>query len=437
MNMHVMGLLVSIVEQRMVPIANWLTRSRHVLALRDGFQLAMPFVIVGSLLVPLLYPPIAPDNSHAWAIWLRDLSHQLTPWLYPVYSHTSGLVALIIAFGAAASLAKAYEMPERLSGLCGCLSFLMLIDFKSLQIGVFGYLGGLGIFTALLGAFYTVEIIRLFHRMGWVISFPNEVPLMTRRGFQYIIPLLFVMLSLSLLKLWLQNQFGIPLPELMGHLFQPLITGADTLPAVLVALLVAHLLWFIGVHGALIVTGLLFPFWMAGVSANQTALINGEPLPHIFLQGFWDYYLLIGGIGSTLPLVFMALRSRSQTLNSVGKLGMIPSLFNINEPILFGFPIIMNPLFLVPFIGVPLINATLAWLLTEWGYLDRFVAMLPWSMPSPLGAAWAANGSWPNLVMALVCILNSFVLYRPFFLAHEKLLLAQEHQRRRKNEAHG
>ena len=168
---------------------------------------------------------------------------------------------------------------------------------------------------------------------------------------------------------------------------------------------------------------------MAGVSANQAALMAGEPLPHIFLQGFWDYYLLIGGIGTTLPLVFMAMRSRSHSIQSVGKLGFIPSMFNINEPLLFGFPIIMNPLFFLPFIGVPLINAVLAWQLTQWGFLDKFIALLPWSMPSPLGAAWAANGSWSNGLMSLVCILNSYVLYRPFFLAHEKMVLEQERER--------
>lgn len=430
MNMQVMGVLVSIVEQRMVPLANWLTGSRHVLALRDGFQLAMPFIIVGSLLVPLLFPPISPENTHPWAIALRELSRTLVPWLYPVYTHTAGLVALIIAFGSAASLAKAYEMPERLCGLCGCLSFLMLIDFRTQPSGVAGYLGGLGVFTALIAAIYAVEVIRFFYRRNWCITLPSEVPLMTRRGFALIVPLLFIMLSLSLLRFWLEHHFGITLPELLGLLFQPVITSADTLPAVLIALLVAHLLWFIGVHGALIVTGLLSPFWMAGISANQEALMAGQALPHIFVQGFWDYYLLIGGIGSTLPLVYMALKSRSLALNSVGRLGLIPSLFNINEPILFGFPIIMNPLFFLPFVGVPLVNGTLAWLMTEWGYLDRFVALLPWSMPAPLGAAWAANGSWSNLLMALVCILNSFVLYRPFFLAHERQLLAQEARRR-------
>ena len=144
------------------------------------------------------------------------------------------------------------------------------------------------------------------------------------------------------------------------------------------------------------------------------------------MQGFWDYFLLIGGTGSTLPLVWMALRSRSRTLKSVGKLGLLPSLFNINEPILFGFPIIMNPLFFLPFIAVPLLNAILAWQLTQWGFLDRFVALLPWSVPAPLGAAWAANGSWHNLLMSLFCIFNSWMIYRPFFVIHEKMLLQQE-----------
>ena len=271
-NLQAMGILVSIIEQRMVPVANWLTRSQHVLALRDGFQLAMPFIIIGSLLVPFLYPPVLADSVHPLAQWLLAVSRLVSPLLYPVYAHTLGLISLIIAYGTAASLAKAYQLPERLSGLTGCLAFLMLIDFSSLQPGIFGYLGGLGIFTALCTAIYAIEVIRLFYRRGWCIHMPEEVPLMTRRGFQLIMPLLFIMLSLSLLKVWLQTQFDITLPQLMAELFRPLISGADTLPALLLALLVAHLLWFMGIHGALIITGVLSPFWMAildGQSGGQ------------------------------------------------------------------------------------------------------------------------------------------------------------------------
>ncbi|MGQ7141090.1 PTS transporter subunit EIIC, partial [Escherichia sp. SS-MK2] len=122
----------------------------------------------------------------------------------------------------------------------------------------------------------------------------------------------------------------------------------------------------------------------------------------------------------------MAMRSRSRQLKSVGKIGLLPSLFNINEPILFGFPIIMNPVFLLPFIFVPLINACIAWYLTQLGVLDRAVAMLPWSMPSPLGAAWSANGSWKNMCMCLFAIFNAWMLYRPFFKVHERQLMTLE-----------
>ena len=205
------------------------------------------------------------------------------------------------------------------------------------------------------------------------------------------------------------------------------MVASDTLTAVLISLFICNLLWFVGIHGALIITGIMNPFWMTYLFENQQALAAGSAtLPHIYLQGFWDFYLLIGGIGSTLPLVFMAMRSRSRQLKSVGKIGLLPSLFNINEPILFGFPIIMNPVFLLPFLFVPLINACIAWYLTHLGVLDRAVAMLPWSMPAPLGAAWSANGSWKNLCMCLFAIFNAWMLYRPFFKVYERQLADAE-----------
>ncbi|STR42981.1 PTS system protein [Klebsiella michiganensis] len=115
------------------------------------------------------------------------------------------------------------------------------------------------------------------------------------------------------------------------------------------------------IHGSLIVTGIMNPFWMANLSANQAALAAGAALPHVYLQGFWDHYLLIGGVGSTLPLAFLLLRSRVTHLRTIGKMGIVPSFFNINEPILFGAPIIMNPMMFIPFVFVPMINAVLAY----------------------------------------------------------------------------
>lgn len=424
MNIQFMNVAVTLIEQRLTPFANMLTRSQHITAMRDSFALAMPFVIIGSLMVPLLFPPFT-INPLSWF----GVGYQvIRPLLLPTFELTIGLVALIIAFGASASLAKQYRLPERLSGLTGCLAFLMFIGFKE-SAGTNIFLGGMGIFSALISSFYTIEIMRFFYRKGWCIRLPEEVPVMTRNSFQLLVPLLVIMLSITAINAWLKMATGMILPNLISEALRPLIIASDTLTALLISLLICHLLWFVGIHGALIVTGIMNPFWMTYLFENQQALAEGiTPLPHIYLQGFWDFYLLIGGIGSTLPLIFMALRSRSRQLKSVGKIGLIPSLFNINEPILFGFPIILNPVFLLPFIGVPMINACIAWYLTHLGVLDRVVAMLPWSMPSPLGAAWAANGSWKNLFMCLFAIFNSWMIYRPFFKVYERQLSELENK---------
>ncbi|CAG23854.1 PTS cellobiose transporter subunit IIC [Photobacterium profundum] len=436
MNVQLMRVVTNGIEQYISPLANMLTRSKHVSALRDGFQLAMPFVIVGSLFVPLIFPPILQDaGSGIGSAWYR-FSVEWRELLLPPFQLTLGLIALMIAFGTSASLAKQYQMPERFSGLTGCLSFLLLAGFYGPEPSEMRYLGGMGIFTALMASFYAIEVIRFFYLRGWYIQLPDEVPTITMQGFKLITPLIFILFTLTLFNAYLQHEFQLLFPQIVELFFQPLLVASDTLTAVLISLLISHLLWFVGIHGALIITGIMNPFWMRSLIENQQALASGvEQLPHIYLQGFWDYYILIGGIGSTLPLIFMAIRSQSKQLRSVGKVGLIPSLFNINEPILFGFPIIMNPLFLIPFICVPLLNASLAWYLTDIGVLDRFVAMLPWSMPAPIGAAWAANGSINNLCMSLLAILNSWFIYKPFFKAHEKMLIEQELKLKRNRSA--
>ncbi|HHA2290729.1 TPA: PTS sugar transporter subunit IIC [Enterobacter ludwigii] len=422
MNIHLMNVAVDLIEQRLTPAANIITRNQHITAMRDGFSLAMPFVIVGSLMVPLLFPPFAISSASR----LGHVYLLLRPMLLPTFELTLGLVALIVAFGASASLAKQYQLPERLCGLTGCLSFLLFIGFRD-NGATNIFLGGMGLFTALISSAYSIEIIRFFYKRGWCIRLPEEVPVMTRNGFQLLMPLLVIMLSISVMNAVMLQTTGQILPQLIGEALRPLIVASDTLTAVLISLFLCNLLWFVGIHGALIITGIMNPFWLTYLFENQRALAAGEAeLPHIYLQGFWDFYLLIGGIGSTLPLVFMAMRSRSRQLKSVGKIGLLPSLFNINEPILFGFPVIMNPVFLLPFVFVPLINACIAWYLTQLGVLDRAVAMLPWSMPSPLGAAWSANGSWKNMCMCLFAFFNAWMLYRPFFKVHERQLMQLE-----------
>ncbi|HDC5042062.1 TPA: PTS sugar transporter subunit IIC, partial [Escherichia coli] len=163
------------------------------------------------------------------------------------------------------------------------------------------------------------------------------------------------------------------------------------------------------------------------LSINQAAMAAGTAIPHIYVQGFWDHYLLIGGVGSTLPLALMLLRSKAVHLRTIGRMGVVPGVFNINEPILFGAPIIMNPLFFLPFVLVPMINATLAYFALKLDLVSRVVSMTPWTTPAPIGASWAANWSFSPVIMCLICMATAMVMYLPFLKAYEKQLLEQEH----------
>lgn len=209
-------------------------------------------------------------------------------------------------------------------------------------------------------------------------------------------------------------------------IFKPLVSAADSLPAILLAVLVGHLLWFAGIHGAAIVSGMLQMFWLTNLGMNQQALAQGAPLPHIFMEAFWTFFIVIGGSGATMGLVFCYLRSRSAHLRSIGRLSVVPSLFNINEPVIFGTPIVMNPVFFIPFLLAPMVNAVLAWAAMKLDLIGRVISVVPVDCS---GADWRRVGAGVDfraaiLVVVLACV--SAIIYFPFFKVYEKQLLAQE-----------
>ncbi len=418
--------LIDVIERQITPMAGAIGQQKYVTSIRDGFITALPFMIVGSFLLVFIFPPFSPDTTWGFArAWLQFSLDHRDALMLP-FNFSMGVMTLFIAVGIAASLAKHHHLDSLTAGMLSLMSFLLVAaPLKDGQIST-AYFSGQGIFTAILVAIYSTELYAFLKRHNITIRLPPEVPAGVARSFEILIPVLAIILTLHPLNLFIEAQLGMIIPEAIMSLVKPLVAASDTLPAILLSVLVCQVLWFAGIHGALIVTGIMNPFWMANLSVNQAAMAAGTAIPHIYVQGFWDHYLLIGGIGSTLPLVLMAMRSRSRQLKSVAKIGLLPSLFNINEPILFGFPVIMNPVFLLPFLFVPLINACIAWYLTQLGILDRAVAMLPWSMPSPLGAAWSANGSWKNLCMSLFAMFNAWMLYRPFFKVYERQLAETE-----------
>lgn len=167
-------------------------------------------------------------------------------------------------------------------------------------------------------------------------------------------------------------------------------------------------------------------FWLTNLGMNQQALAQGAPLPHIFMEAFWTFFIVVGGSGATMGLVFCYLRSRSAHLRSIGRLSVVPSLFNINEPVIFGTPIVMNPVFFIPFLLAPMVNAVLARAAMKLDLIGRVISVVPWTAPAPIGGARALGWDFRAAILVIVLACVSAIIYFPFFKVYEKQLLAQE-----------
>ena len=176
-----------------------------------------------------------------------------------------------------------------------------------------------------------------------------------------------------------------------------------------------------------IIGSLARPLWLTLLDNNSAAVAAGQAAPHIFPEQFFQGYVFIGGAGSTLGLaILLAVRAKSQYGKMLGKTTVIPSLFNINEPIMFGAPIVLNPILIIPFIIAPIINIVIAWGATVSGIVPSMHIAAPWTLPAPLFAWMATGGSWKAAILALILVFVSILVYYPFFKMYDKKLLAEE-----------
>ncbi|GKW02195.1 permease IIC component [Pectobacterium carotovorum subsp. carotovorum] len=421
--------MIAAIEQSITPLAGRLGQQKYVIAIRDGFTAALPFMIIGSFMLVFIFPPFSADTTVGFARTWLDFSITYREQLMLPFELSMGLMTFFISVGVGASLGRQLNLDSVMSGLLAFMAFLLVAaPYAGDKIST-EYLSGQGIFTALLTSIYATQVYAALKQHNITIRLPKEVPTGVARSFEILIPVLVIVATLHPLNLFIEAQTGMIIPEAIMHLLAPLVSASDSLTAILLSVLLCQLFWFSGIHGSLIVTGIMNPFWMTNLAVNQAALAAGEVLPHIYLQGFWDHYLLIGGVGSTLPLAFLLLRSKVTHLRTIGKMGVVPSFFNINEPIMFGAPIIMNPMLFLPFVFVPMVNAVLAYTATKMGWLAQVVSLTPWTTPAPIGASWAANWSFSPLIMCLLCMVFSALMYLPFLRAYERTLMKTEEQK--------
>ncbi len=418
--------IIGIVEKHIAPIAAKVGNQPHVRAMRDGFIVAMPFIIVGSFILIFAFPPFAEDTTNVFGrVWLNFATTHFDIIMMP-FNMSMGIMTIFVSLGVAYSLAKAYKMDGITSAVLSLMSFLLVAAPAKEDSLSMAHMGGTGIFTAVMCAFFAVELYRFMKKHKITIRMPEQVPPAIARSFEVLLPVLAIFLTLYPLSLFVQSEYGMLIPDAVMAMFKPLISASNTLPAIIGALLVCQLLWFAGIHGAAIVVGLLSPIFLTNISANIDAFVTGQPVPNIFTQPFWDFYIFIGGSGATLALVILMSFSRSAHLKSIGRMSAVPGFFQINEPVIFGSPVVMNPILFLPFVFAPVINATIAYFAIQLGFVGMGVATTPWTTPAIIGASWGSGWTFTPVLLVVGLLILDLLIYLPFFKMFEKQVVEQE-----------
>lgn len=433
-----MSKLNGFLENKVMPVAGRIAGQRHLQALRDGLILTMPLIIVGSLFLILGFLPI-PGYADFMANIFGDA--WLTKLLYPVGA-TFDIMALIAAFGIAYRLAEKYEVDALSAGAISVSAFLLATPFEisflaegateAVMVGgaiPSALMGSKGLFVAMIIAMISTEIYRYIIQRNFVIKMPDGVPPAVSKSFIALIPGFFVIGIIWILRLLVEKTDFASLHNIVGELLgKPLGVLGGSLIGSLVAVFLIQLLWSCGLHGASIVGGVMGPIWLTSMDVNRLAFQDGNDLPNVFTQQFFDIFIYVGGSGATLALVIaMLTRAESRQMKQLGRLSIGPGLFNINEPITFGMPIVMNPLMIVPFILAPLTLVIVTYIAMSTGLVAKPAGIaVPWTMPPIIGGYLASGGKISGAVLQLVNFFIAFAIYYPFFKMWDKQKLGEE-----------
>ncbi|TDT51877.1 PTS sugar transporter subunit IIC [Fonticella tunisiensis] len=426
------------IEAKFMPPMAKLAEQRHLRAIRDGIISTLSLIIVGSFFIIVAQPPVK-----AWSDAIAPNAGKI---LIP-FRLTTGLMALYAAYGMGYSLAKSYKLDGVSGGVLSLAAFLLLtipvnvdaVLTAAQKAGVKGAapiggwvlpmanLGGAGMFGAILAMIFAVETLRLLKKYHVTIKMPEQVPESVARSFEALIPAAVIIVVVWFIRVWL----NFDIQKFLMDVFKPIQNVAgNSIWGVIVPIFLITLLWAAGIHGVSVIGSILRPFWLVALEQNAQAAAAGTAstqLPNLVPEQFFQWFVWIGGSGATLALCILMVFSKSEYLKRVGRFSIVPGIFNINEPIIFGVPIVMNPILSIPFIIAPLVTGIVSYIASAAGLVGRFTVLAPWTLPAPFGAYAATNGSWAAAILTIVNIGIALVIYYPFFKMYEKKMLAEEH----------
>ena len=408
------------------PFFEKLSRNIYLRAIRDGFIAGMPVILFSSIFILVAYVP----NAFGF-YWPKDIEGLL---MKP-YSYSMGILALLVAGTTAKSLTDSVNrklpatnqinfLSTMLASICG----LLLLAADSIENGLAtGFLGTKGLLSAFLAAFITVSVYKVCVKNNVTIRMPDEVPPNISQVFKDIFPFTFSLVSLYMLDLLARQFMGTSVAEAIGKFFAPLFSAADGYLGITIIFGAYAFFWFVGIHGPSIVEPAIAAITYANAEVNLQLLQNGQHADKILTSGTQMFIVTMGGTGATLvvPFMFMWL-CKSKRNKAIGRASVVPTFFGVNEPILFGAPLVLNPIFFIPFIMAPIVNVWLFKFFIDTLGMNSFTANLPWTTPGPLGLILGTNFQILSFVLAAVLIIVDVAIYYPFLKVYDEQILADE-----------
>lgn len=406
------------ISNLLLPIAGSLSKNRYLAAIRDGFIAIMPLVITASIFT--LINCVFVGEGNYFDQWFNQPCTGFAQVGSVIGSASMSIMAILLTFTTAKALAKHYDIDTSIAGSTALVSFLCLTPFVSdAQIGEYVttyYLGAAGMFTAFITAILSIEVLRFL--MGFkalIIKMPDSVPSGIARSFNSIIPVALTVIIFALVRI-LTDAMGAPLNDLIFQWIQTPFTMIVSSPVGLVIIyLIYMLLWGFGIHSAYILNPILEPIYLASLAININAINAGEAASQIITKPFIDSVAFMGGAGNMLALVIaIFLVSKRNDYKVIGKLGLVPALFNISEPVMFGLPVVMNPILIIPMIGTTLAGLGIGALATQMGLMAHTYVLIPWTTPPVISAFLATGGDFMSGFIGLLILIVSILIYIPF-----------------------
>ncbi|HHK7025616.1 TPA: lactose-specific PTS transporter subunit EIIC [Streptococcus pneumoniae] len=420
-----MNKLIAFIEKGK-PFFEKLSRNIYLRAIRDGFIAGMPVILFSSIFILIAFVP----NS-----WGFKWSDEVVAFLMKPYSYSMGILALLVAGTTAKSLTdsvnRSMEKTNQInymSTLLAAIVGLLMLAAAPIESGLAtGFLGTKGLLSAFLAAFVTVAIYKVCVKNNVTIRMPDEVPPNISQVFKDVIPFTLSVVSLYALDLLARHFVGASVAESIGKFFAPLFSAADGYLGITIIFGAFAFFWFVGIHGPSIVEPAIAAITYANAEVNLNLLQQGMHADKILTSGTQMFIVTMGGTGATLvvPFMFMWL-TKSKRNRAIGRASVVPTFFGVNEPILFGAPLVLNPIFFIPFIFVPIANVWIFKFFIETLGMNSFTANLPWTTPAPLGLVLGTNFQVLSFILAALLIVVDVVIYYPFLKVYDEQILEEE-----------